>query len=48
MTRFRNSKTAAVGMMLGVSLAFAPLAAGDDSADEPREVTSTFVVTGMT
>ncbi len=48
MTRFRNSKAAAVGMMLGVALAFSPLALGEDPPDKPREVTSTFAVSGMT
>ena len=47
MTRFLNAKTATVGMMLGVFLACAPLALGDDSTEKPREVISTFAVTGM-
>ncbi len=46
MTRFPNSTV--VGMMLGVSLAFAPLALGEDPAEKPQEVTSTFAVSGMT
>lgn len=48
MTRLRNSKVSAVGMMLGVALAFAPLALAEDPADKPQEVTSTFAVSGMT
>ena len=48
MIQFRNWKTGTVGMVLGVSLAFAPVAVGEDSADKPQEVTSTFAVSGMT
>ncbi len=47
MTRFQTSRTTAMGMMLGVLLASPPLAFGDDSKDKPRQVISTFAVTGM-
>ena len=47
MSRLRISRMAAVGIMLGTFLAFAPLALADDAA-KSREVTSTFNVTGMT
>ena len=47
MSHHRSSRTATVGMMLGVLLAFASFATADD-ADKSGQVTSTFAVTGMT
>ncbi len=47
MSRFRSSRTATAGILLGTLLVFVPLALADDGA-KAREVTATFAVTGMT
>ncbi len=48
MTATQNSRRTAAVMMVGVFLAYAPLASAEDAADKTQEVTSTFTVTGMT
>ena len=47
MSRTRSSSMATVGIVIGVLLASVPFALADDAA-KAEEVTSKFVVTGMT